>query len=155
MILDPIPATDPLIQRSIYMGERWVRWFNEIVSALLSGVQIGVPAVHRSGLSASIAATTLWTPTTPGVVRISLGLQVTTAAAVNSSIAGSLTWVVGGVTQTKAIAALVGNTTTTRDEIDAVIYPDVAQPIRYSTAYLSVGAPAMQYTVTVSAEALP
>jgi hypothetical protein len=112
-----------------------------------------VASVHRTGLAASIAATTIYTPSQPATFRVSWAVQVTQAATVSSSIAVTITWT-NAVGQTKAFTANTGNLTTTNDSGSWVIRPDAGLPIKYATTYASVGGTSMAYTLDVVVEQL-
>ena len=151
--LDPIPQSDPLIDESQHMGERWYRWLSAFVTRCLTAI-LRVAAVHRSGLSSSQSATTIYTPNQTGLIwRVNWAVRVTTAAAVSSSIAVTINWTEGGVACSKAFAALTGNTTATADGDSVVIRSDV-QPIRYATTYASNPAGVMVYELDVVVEDL-
>lgn len=152
--LDPIPNSDDLIGTGKKISGNWYRWLSEVLTRVLSQVQT-VTSVHRTAQAASIAATTLYTPTQTATFRVNCAVQVTTAATVNSSIAATVTWTANGVAQTKIIIpANAGNLTTTNDSGSWVFRPDSALPIRYSTTYITAGATSMVYGVDVVLEQL-
>ena len=151
--LDPIPQYDPLVDASGRIGERWYRWLSEVISRILQAPTM-VVSVHRVALTSSISTTTVFTPSQPGVYRVSWSLQVTTAATTSSSIAVTLGWKANSVAQTEAFAALTTNTTGTHGSGQVVIYPTTAQPITYLTTYASTGATPMAYEVDVVVEEL-
>ena len=146
--LDPIPQSDPLIDPSGRMGERWYRWLSLVVTRLLSAV-LTVASTHRTGLSASISATTIYTPTQPATFEVSWAARVSTAASTSSSIAVTVSWTQGGIACSKAFSAQTGNTTATVDGSAIPIRPDSGQPVQYATTYASVGATAMVYALDV------
>jgi hypothetical protein len=113
--------------------------------------------VHRTGLSASIVATTLLNPSQTGDFRISYYAQVTQAATTNSSLTVTIGWKTNGIAQSKtfAPASLTTNTTASNDGDGVVIRADGGQAVTYATTYASTGGTAMQYLIDVYAEALP
>lgn len=156
--LTPIPQYDPLVEKvSFKMNDRWYRWLSDVLTRLLQSV-LALAAVHRVALTGSIGTATVYTPTQPGVYRVSWSIQVTTAATTSSSIAVTLGWKTGPtatpVAQTEAFAAITGNTTGTHGSGSVVIYPTSAQPITYQTTYASVGGTSMAYQVDVVVEEL-
>ena len=151
--LDPIPQYDPLVDKFGKMGERWYRWLSEVIVRLLQ-TPVVLAATHRVALTASVGTTTVFTPTQPGVYRVSWSLQVSTAATTSSSIAVTLGWKANTVAQTEAFTALTTNTTGTHGSGQVVIYPTTAQPITYSTTYASVGGTVMVYGVDILVEEL-
>lgn len=151
--LDPIPESDPLVDPSQRMSERWYRWLSEVITRILQAV-LTVAAVHRASLTSAVATAAIYTPAQPGCVRVSWTVQVLVPATTNSSIAVTLGWKANGVAQTEAFAALTGNLTTTHGSGNITIRPDSAQPITYATAYSSTGATPMSYLIDVIVEAL-
>lgn len=152
LVVDPIPIADDLIaDRSHKMNGNWYRWLSQVLSRLFAATSV-VATVHRTGLGSSISATTIYTPSAPATFKVTLSVQVTTAATTSSSIAATVTWTQNGVVQTKPLAALTGNTTTTRDDITCLFRPDSGLPIRYTTTYASVGATSMAYTLEAVVE---
>lgn len=149
--LDPIPQSDPLIDPSQRMNDRWYRWLSGVIGRFqTSGVVLA--ATHLAGQTGSIAVRTLLTPSQPGLYRFNWYLQVTTPGT-TSSIQGTVTWKTNGVTQTRNFpaAALTGNLTTTQDGDCFAFRPDSGSPVQWSTTYASTGTP-MAYTVDVACE---
>lgn len=152
--LDPIPQSDPLIDASDHMNERWYRWLSLFVARTLSGVLLVAKTIHRTGLASSLGATTVYTPTMAGVlVRMSFRARITTAAAVSSSLTVTINWTEGGVAQSHAFAAMTGNTTATTGGDSWTIRPDPV-PVTYTTIYASNPGGTMVYDLDVAAEAL-
>jgi hypothetical protein len=149
--LPDIPIKDDLVDDAKKMGGNWYRWISFLLTRVLSQVQ-SVASIHRIALSASLGATTIYTPSQPATFRVSWAVQVTTAATVSSSIAVTITWTANGIAQTKAFTANTGNTTATNDSGSWVIRPDSGLPIKYQTTYASVGATSMAHTLDVVVE---
>lgn len=154
--LDPIPAQDPLVQRQVYMGDRWIRWISQLVAKLESSVLSISPAVHRTAVNAAISTTTLFTPTQAGDYRVSWYAQITTPAGVSSSVEVVIGWKSSGVACSRTFnpASLTGNTTASADGDAITIRPDAAQPVTYATNYASNPASAMAHLLDVVAESL-
>ena len=88
-----------------------------------------------------------------GVYRITYIARITQAASVSSSLTVTFDWTVGGLTPTFSGPAITGNTTTTIQGNEALtIRIDGTSPIRYSTAYASVGATPMKYSLDIVLE---
>ena len=130
---------------------------------------VGVYAVKDdTGKTAAIAATTLFTPAVTGMYRISIYLQVTTAASTSSTLGGATGVVItyndgdGNVAQsvtaalhTTAGAVAInstGNTTTTNLNGTMVINARTGVAIQYAVGYTSVGATAMVYAAHLRCE---
>jgi hypothetical protein len=154
--LDPIPAQDPLIARQVYMEARWIRWFSDLVTRVMTAVLSVSPAVHRTAINASIAATTIFTPTQAGDYRVNWFAQITTVAGVASSLAVIISWTSSGVacSKTFAPAILATNVTSAADGDSVTIRPDGGTPVKYATTYVSNPAAAMQHLLDVVAESL-
>lgn len=149
LTIDPIPNYDPLVSAE-RISASWYRWLSQLVVRVLASALV-LASVHRTGISSSIVATTIYTPTQPGTYRVSWTVQVTTAASIASSVAVTLTWIAGTVTQTEAFTALTGNATTTHGSGSVLIRPDSSQPIKYATTYSTTGT-AMVHGLDVTVE---
>jgi hypothetical protein len=112
-----------------------------------------VASVHRTALAASIAATTIYTPSQPATFRVSWARADHAAATVSSSIAVTVTWT-NAVGQTKAFTANTGNLTTTNDSGSWVIRPDAGVPIKYATTVCERRRTSMAYGLDVVVEQL-
>jgi hypothetical protein len=153
--VDDIPIKDDLIDAGgRKINGSWYRWLSAILTRLLASTQL-VAAVNRSAISASLAATTIYTPTQPATFRVSWAVQVKTAAAVASSVAVTISWKseTAGVAQSETFApSVAGNTTATHGSGSFLIRPNSGDPIQYSTAYLSNPAAVMAHDLQVTIE---
>jgi hypothetical protein len=86
--------------------------------------------------------------------RLSYFARIHTVAGVSSSLTVGFSYVVDGVTQSDAGAAITGNLTTTHQFGTLVIRVDVDTPISYSTTYASDAAGIMAYDLDIVAEEL-
>lgn len=129
---------------------------------------VGTP-INLTAQTAAITATTLCTPASTGMYRLSIYLQVTTPGSV-SSILGGATGVVltyndgdGNVAQTDTVGltapngtvvtTLNTNTTATNLSGSLEVYAKTGVVIQYAIGYTSVGT-AMQYAAHLRCEAL-
>jgi hypothetical protein len=139
----------------------------------ITTVSNGVPAeyakVDLTAQTAAITATTLYTPTATGMYRISIYIQITTAASVSSVLGGATGFVLtyndgdGNVAQSDTVPLLApngtvvstlnSNTTATNLSGSVVINAKTGVAIQYAIGYTSVGT-AMQYAVHLKLEAL-
>lgn len=125
--------------------------------------------VNLTAQTAAVSATTLFTPATTGQYRVSVYLQVTTAASV-SSVLGGATGVTltyndgdGNVAQTDTVAlmntaggiAVTSSTNSTATNLNGTvtIYARAGVPVQFSVGYTSAGT-AMQYAAHLRAEAI-
>lgn len=135
----------------------------------------GIPAIYATAdpvnQAVAIAATTIFTPITSGLYRLTFELQVVTAAT-TSSILGGATGVVitftnagtGNVAQSITVALQTqagvistvnaGNTTTTNLTGQLIINAKAGVDIKYAIGYTSIGVTAMRYDAHIKVEAL-
>jgi len=143
------------------------------IATVSNGVPSELAKVDLTGQTAAKSATTIYTPTTSGMFRISISLQVTTAATTSSVLGGATGITItytepdGSVAQSikplltsEAGAVIIpatgniGNATTTQSQGSAIIYAKTGVAIQYAIGYTSVGATAMQYSAHLKVEAL-
>ncbi len=126
-------------------------------------------AVDLTAQVAAKTATTIYTPAATGMYRISVYLQVTTAASISSVLGGTTGVVIsyndgdGNVAQTDTVALrttagaialnAAGNTTATNLNGDIVIYAKAGVAVQYAIDYTSTGT-AMAYSAHLRLEAL-
>ena len=162
----PIPAGDPIAQphRPQYQGHPdpneglltvvWLNWFTNLVQVVATGAR-RINAVPLTAQGGSIGATDITDgAANAGLYRVSWYAQITTPAGVSSSLTVTFTWTNRGVSQTESGAAITGNLTTTHQSGSMLIRVDQNSPINYSTTYVSVGAPAMAYSLDVTLESV-
>ncbi len=141
-----------LSQRPGLFSNEWLRWIRLLVAAVNSAPgQLG--RVLLMAQQAAIALTSI--PTSElndGLYRISWYLQITQAATTSSSVTITVGWTARGVAQSFTAAAVTGNTLTTYQPGDLFVRVDEGTAITYSTAYASVGATPMQYSLDVAVE---
>ena len=144
-----------------------VNWFAGIVSYVPTGLPAEKAAVDLTAQAAAISATTLYTPATTGMYRISAYLKVTTVDATSSTLgAVTITYTDGtdSVAQTAvmlmaneagaAVTTNSGNTTAAKLIGTMSIYALTGVAIQYAVAYASNVPGTMKYEVHLRAEAL-
>ena len=155
----PIPLYDPIarVKRKEY-GKRedpleghltrpWVDYFNNLVKTLAAAPS-RKNVVELPAQQAAIGATDLSGGSlSAGIYRLSWWVRITRAATTSSSVTVTLDYSDGGAALAFSGAALAGNTITTWQSESKLIRVDVGSPVRYSTAYASVGAVPMQYAL--------
>lgn len=150
--LSPIPDQAPVVEPQTWtISGSWYRWLFELWLRVKSAAQT-VSGVSLTLQQASIATTTIWAVVQSGTYRVGVYLRITTAATVSSSATVTITWKEGGVTQTLALAAVTGNTTTTYQQTSVPVHADSGTLITYAVAYASVGATPMQFRIDVTTE---
>ena len=131
--------------------DTWIRWFVAISQAVSSSPTRLVAPIALVTQGASIGTTAI-VPSllAAGLYRVSWYARITQAATVNSSLTVTIRWTDNGTSQTFSGAAIVGNTTTTIQTQEIMVYMDGLLPVTYETAYVSVGATPMLYELFVS-----
>lgn len=161
--LDPIPEYQPLLQDDPaegtrareqtaptgFLSEVWYRWFTALITRLLTCL-VKLATLSKSNQSAALGATTIYTPSQPGLYHALWYLRITTADAVSSSATVTIRWKDGGNACSAAFAAITGNTITTTGTGTAFISPDSGQPITIEVAYASNTPAAMRYAVNAA-----
>lgn len=162
----PIPVQDPIATPrnwAVYPNPRgeadpnegrmplsWIQYFTSLVlSASLSPQRLVVESLTQQ--DASIGATSLNIGTTSsGLFLVQARARISRAATASSSLALSIGWTESGLSLTSSpFAAITGNTTTSNASGSVMVLIDAASPITYTTTYASVGATAMQYTLSI------
>ena len=87
-----------------------------------------------------------------GLYRVSYYARITSPRHGHSSLQVSFDWIDGGVVQTFGGGAIMGNLTTNYQSETRLIHVDPLSPVRYSTAYVSIGATSMQYALYFTLE---
>jgi hypothetical protein len=165
----PIPITDPIARpkRRDKFGEKqtdplegtmsdaWVDYISKLVQTVQASAT-RISAASRTDEAAAISATDISNGGLKrGLYRVSYHARIIQAASVSSSLTITISWTDGGVAQSQSGAAITGNTTATRStpaEGDFLIHADTSSPLRYATAYASVGGTEMHYRLDVVLE---
>lgn len=160
----PIPLYDPIarVKRKEF-GKRedpleghltrpWVDYFNQLIQTVeRSPSRLNV--VEVTAQAAAIGATDMAGGSlSAGLYRVSWRARITQAATTSSSLTVTVDYVDAGLALTFAGAAMTGNAVTTWQSESKLIRIDNASPVRYSTAYASVGATSMQYELRLVLE---
>lgn len=157
------------VNRTSLNGAGIISKYNNIAT-VSNGVPSEYATVDVTAQTAAIAATTIYTPAATGLFRISIYLQITTAAS-TSSILGGATGVVityndgdGNVAQSDTVGlesptgtiVTTVNTNTTATNLNGhiILYARTGVAIQYAIGYTSVGLTAMQYAAHLKVEAL-
>lgn len=159
----PIPVSTPIAEPEFFKGGQrnklaglvtkpWINWFNQFLLVMgLSSTRVGFAQATAQG--ASIGATDVaGGGVDAGVYRFSYYARITQAATTSSSLTVTLDWIDDGVAVAFSGAAIVGNTVDSFQSEVKLIVVDGFTPVRYSTAYASVGGTPMQYKLIVTLE---
>ena len=152
--LPPFPLRNVVTEPTRFLSSLWRDWF----TALRDAIHLAVARAASTSVtaqSAAISSTTAHAVTETGLYRVSYRARITTAATVSSSLTVTVGWTDTGVACSQAGAAMTGNTTTTQQSGQVVVYADAATAITYSTAYVTSGATSMAYALAVVVEQLP
>jgi hypothetical protein len=149
----PFPLADPLVRRTDgRLSTPWVHWFTTLQQDVQEA-PYRLTTVTVEGQTAAIGATALpLGALATGVYRVSYLARITTAATISSSLTVTLGFTNGGVACALSGAAMTGNTTTTVQSDTVLVTIDASTPLTYSTAYSSMGATAMAYSLWLVAE---
>lgn len=150
----PMPTETPLVEDDRIMNWFWVQFFNARDASIQSAAKVVVNARTASTESAAIAATPLSIGTNSGLYRVNLYARITQAASVSSSLTPTFRWTEGGIPLSRTYAAITGNTTTTTLLDVFPVRVDATTALTYETAYVSVGAPVMNYSLEIAVERL-
>lgn len=158
MSLAPIPQQSPLIdtgdpQHPAYLATDWYLWLFALV-ARLDATPGAISTIALTSQAAAIATTSTVPAPSAAVYRITYYARITRAGTVSSSLTVTIGWTDRTVSCSQAGAAITGNTTTTTQSGTVIVRGDQASALTYATAYASVGATAMQYSLNLIVEQL-
>ena len=157
-VLAPVPLRHTVsdqVNKTGLVTRPWQQFLMEMRD-ILNATPGKEGAVALTAQGASIVATAVPTSTlAAGLYRINYVARISTAAGTSSSLTVTLGWTVGGVACAFVGDAMVGNTTAEVQVNSFLVRIDAGTTITYATAYVSVGAPSMTYTLDVTLELLP
>ena len=131
----------------------WFRWLSQTLLATLQKCSQIAASLLKDSQSGVLASTRILTVTQTGIYRIAWYEQITQAATTSSSLKATITYTSKGQVQTLTDpVALTGNSLTTQQSGSALVTIDGGTSVLVSTAYTSVGATPMHYTLAVSVE---
>lgn len=152
--LAPPPLRSQLVDKDGLMTRTFNTWLRGLTSALNNTATLSTAPIVLTSLSGPLA-TSIALPAAPaGVYRLSYVVRVRQAATTSSSVAVTLQWLAGGVTQSYTQPALTTNTVTSVQSGSVLAVVDGGSVIAYFTTYASVGGTPMLYDLTVTVEAL-
>lgn len=155
VIQDP-PTFTELVDTSRRMTSKWLDWFLLTVqTALGSSVNQAVAALRKSGLTASLPATTLLAAAVAPSYRLTVYVRTTTADGVSSSVTVTAGWNENGLALTKTVTLLSSDSPTAPASGSLTVDVDASAPITVSTTYASNTPNKMVYKLTAELEAYP
>lgn len=149
----PMPTETPLVETDRTMNWFWTQFFVARDQLIQAAATTLVDEVVVSQ-AAAIGATPLDIGTNAALYRVNLYTRITQPATVSSSLTPTFRWTEGGVSLSKTYTALTGNTTTTYLVDVFPVRVDATTSLTYETAYASVGATPMQYSMEIAVERL-
>ncbi len=152
MALHPAPTKNAVVETSRLVGTIWRDWFVAIRD-LVNLAASRVAKVELIDQGAGSATTVLTVPTS-GLYRVSWVARITRAATSSSSLTVTTGWT-ETVALTQAGTAITGNTTTSYGTGSALVRADAGTAITVTTAYASVGATTMQFSLRAVVELVP
>jgi hypothetical protein len=155
----PIPLGDPIAQRKRKeFGTRtdpleglitrpWADWMTQ-QNTILEQAATRIKSVSLTNQSAAIGATDFsGGALSAGLYQVTYYARITQAATTSSSLTVTFDWTDGAASPSFSGAAITGNTTSTIQSETKLIRIANLSPVRYSTAYTSVGAQVMKYSL--------
>ena len=140
------------------------------INTVGNGVPSEVANVDGTALNAAIAATTLYTPVSSGLFRLSIHLQVTQAATTSCILGGAtglvITYTDPDASQAQSLTIplatpagvmAINSTTNSKTSVlhgTAILNAKAAAAIQYAIGYTSVGGTPMLYAAHLKLEAL-
>jgi hypothetical protein len=158
----PLPFNDPIVhwrdqrgrEQKAGLTNTWEKSLSDMTDRI--GMSSAIVAnVSLSEQSAAISATNIPVSSlTTGLYRVNYYARITQAATTSSSLTVTIQWTDGGVSCNYVGAAMTGNTTATFQSASVLVLATQGTPIRYSTAYTSVGATSMEYKLLIACQAV-
>lgn len=155
--VDLVPFRTPLMVSDRTIEPiTWLKWLTRLVAAVNRTPQTaGSVALATQGASITTTPVPLTFALPTGLARLTYAMRVTRAAGTSSGFQLTLGWVDGGVAQTQTFANETGNTTTTTQGAVYPFHVDGGTVPTYAVSYASVGAPTMQFALTLAVEVVP
>lgn len=152
----PLPITTPLVEpdakNQLLINFLWLQAFTTRDQQLAQTTQT-VTDTTVAG-TAAIGATALDVGVNGGLWRVNVIARITTPATTSSSLTPTFRWTTSGVALSRTMTAITGNTTSTYSVDTFPVRLDANTSLTYETAYASVGATAMQYSLEMAVERL-
>lgn len=152
----PLPIQTPLVEADakgqLLINFMWLQTFTERDQQLAQTTQT-ITDTTVAG-TAAIGATPLNIGASGGLWRVNVIARITTAATTSSSLTPTFRWTTSGVALSRTMAAITGNTTSTYSVDTFPVRIDASTSLTYETAYASVGATSMQYSLEMAVERL-
>lgn len=158
----PMPINDPMSRQrpdrrgGLFVTDEWAKYLSYRDLAIdRAPSRVNDTGVALTAQGAAIATTSINTGSlSAGLYRVSYYARITRAATTSSSLTVTLRFTDGSVACAYSGAAITGNTTATFQSGSQVFHIDAASTISYETAYASVGATSMQYSLYIVVEQL-
>lgn len=152
------PDNDALVidgSKKLFMTATWLDWLVQLI-AQFSQTARRVVAVGLASQAAAIGATGLLAAGTlqATIFRVSIATRVTQQATTSSSLTVTINTVIDGIACQISTPALVSNNRTRPETSTFLLRADSPLLLTYSTAYASVGATPMAYSIDVVVEAV-
>lgn len=142
--------TQPGRANPFYLAKAWIIWIQQSLIAYVQACARTIKTFALTGQHATIAATAIPMGTlASGLYRIDVYCRVTTAAATSSSATVAIGFVEGGVSLTKTLPAIAGNTVTSYETLSFLARLDANSPITYAVTYASNPAGQMQFRLDI------
>lgn len=152
----PLPSDTPLVEPDakgrLLIHFLWLQSFVTRDQQLAQTTQtITDTTVAGTG---AIGATPLDVGTTGGLWRVNVIARITTPGTVSSSLTPTFRWTTSGVSVSRTLTAITGNTTASYGVDTFPVRLDASTSLTYETAYASAGATSMTYSLEMAVERL-
>ncbi len=152
----PLPSDTPLVQPdsrgNLLINFLWLQAFTTRDQQLAQTTQT-ITDTTVAG-TAAIGATALDIGSNGGLWRVNVIARITQAATTSSSLTPTFRWTTSGVALARTMTAITGNTTSTYSLDVFPVRLDANTALTYETAYASVGATSMTYSLEMAVERL-
>lgn len=151
----PIVATDPTSEKLTGNISTFFRkWLLALTQLLQAAVTAQGTTLTKTGQTAALVTTTLWTTTVAGLYRVNYTVKVTAADGVSSSVQITIGWLDGGIALTSVGTNVNGDTTASFGDLSKVIHADSGSTITIAASYASNTPAKMVYALRAIAELL-
>jgi hypothetical protein len=152
--LEPLPWETPALAGKPWaFVHEWKLWWDSL-RAGFSRVASQDGSYSGEDLAASLATETVVTTARAGVYRVLTHVRITQAASVGSSLQVTVRWTADGVAQARVGTTITDGGPTSQIADLFLLDADQGTPITVETSYVSAGATAMQYRLSVSVESI-
>lgn len=150
--LSPIPDGSSIVDKfgsiTVFFRLRWQELIDAFGDVPVAG------SVQRTGQTAALVTTAVYTTVAAGFYRISYYMRKTVADGVSSSLTATVGWTETGVPLSESAAPLTTDTTAAQQSGTKVVWADAGTDITIAFAYASNTPAKMTWRANVAVESL-